>query len=217
MRSKFTAMTVVLAACAVSNAANILTISGPSPFGFFNPQVLVEGWTQTGTFTNVSITMPFEDNSLSGPISGVEGTVYLMNQVGPTATPANELAPPESVSGLTGSFSTVSLFSGLTLGPGTYYVVLFSTNGSPLSMSPEGSSTPVVTAASGVTALPDGLAFTTALFPPASNMSFNPPSSPGNMFINVTGDSSTVPEPGAAWFFGLGLVALVLRRRAVGP
>jgi hypothetical protein len=44
-----------------------------------------------------------------------------------------------------------TLFTGLTLGPGTYYLTFRSTNSNPLSMSMEGSSTPVITTGTGIT------------------------------------------------------------------
>jgi hypothetical protein len=52
---------------------------------------------------------------------------------------------------LTNTFTVRTLFTGLTLGPGTYYLTFRSTNSNPLSMSMEGSSTPVITTGTGIT------------------------------------------------------------------
>ncbi|MEJ2697314.1 MAG: hypothetical protein P8013_11775 [Candidatus Sulfobium sp.] len=176
----------LLVTVGVGHAANVLTITGPQPFGFYNQIVMVEGWSQTVTYSNVSITMPLVDQSVEGPIGGVEGTVYLVNQIGPGTTSANEVAPPVSVSGLTDTFALRTLFSGLTLPPGHYYVVLASTNSSPLSMSPEGSGSPSGTPGVGVTELgSEAESFSPAPYPPATDIT---PSAPGNLFINVTGD-----------------------------
>jgi hypothetical protein len=113
--------------------------------------VLVESWNQAALYNNVTITAPLEDNSNGGPIAGIEGTVYLTNQIGPGTTVANLVAPPVTVSGLTNTFTVRTLFTGLTLGPGTYYLTFRSTNSNPLSMSMEGSSTPVITTGTGIT------------------------------------------------------------------
>jgi len=134
--------------------------------------------------TNVTITAPLEDNSSGGPIAGVEGTVYLTNHIGPGTTVANLVAPPVPISGLTNTFTVRTLFTGLTLGPGTYYLTFRSTNSNPLSMSMEGSSTPTLTFGPGVT---DGGAdgqITPDPFPPATAVTLSPP---GNLFVTVTG------------------------------
>ena len=200
---------VFLATAGVGHAANVLTITGPAPFGFANQIVMVEAWSQSATYTNVSITLPLEDNSVGGPIGGVEGTVYLMNQIGPGTTSANEVVPPVSVSGLTNAFTLRTLFSGLTLPPGNYYVVLASTNSSPLSMSPEGSSTASVTPGTGVTELGTGVqSFSPAPYPPASDLL--PLSAPGNVFITVTGDLVATGAVAVPALDAIGLAVLML-------
>ncbi len=175
----------VLATGGVGHAANILNITGPAPFGFANQIVMVEAWSQPATYSNVSITMPLMDGSLDGPIAGVEGTVYLMNQIGPGTTSANEVAPPVTISGLTGTFAPRMLFSGLTLPPGTYYVVLSSTNSDNLSMSAAGTGASTVTVGTGVSSLGTGAESIAAPYPPATSMAL---SVPGNLLIDVTGD-----------------------------
>jgi len=128
-----------------AQAANVFDVTGPAPFGFFSQEVSVIGWSQATTYTNVSITAPLRDISTGGPIGGVEGVVYLVNQIGPGTTAANNVAPPVSVSSLSATYSPVLLFSGLTLAPGNYYVVFASTNTAPLSMTPAASNLEVVT------------------------------------------------------------------------
>lgn len=180
----------------IATPSTIESITGPKPFAFA-ATVLDQGWNQSITYTDVSITMPLEDYTETGPITGVEGTVYLMSQFGTGTTSADEVAPPVSVSGLTASFAPVLLFSGLTLGPGNYYLVLVPVNGSGFSsMTPEGSSFPVDTLGSGVSDLSNGLApslLPVSAFPPATYVSLSLPS---NFFVSITGDAAPVPEPG---------------------
>lgn len=191
----------------VAHAANVFNITGPTPFGFANQTVLVQAWTHLATYSNVSITMPMEDNSAGGPIGGVEGTVYLMNRIGPGTTTASQVAPPVVISGLTASFTPRLLFSGLTLPPGNYYMVLVSTNSNPLSMSAEGSNPVVVTTGAGILALGSGSSGSPAVYPPASSIPLNPP---GNLFITVTGDVVGVaPIPTLTEWGMIGMVALL--------
>jgi hypothetical protein len=220
MRLRLASIPLLLVLCGTAQAANVFNITGPDPFGFANQIVLVQAWAQGATYSNVSISMPLADLSSGGPIAGVEGTVYLMNLIGPGATPANEVAPPVTISGLTASFTTTSLFSGLTLPPGNYYMVLVSTSTFSLSMSAEGSSDPVVTPGIAVAAGGGGGTTSAAAYPPATIMTLNPP---GNLFIDVQGDLvslgpvlaiPTLDTFGAALLLlGLAGTALVLLRR----
>jgi hypothetical protein len=209
MKNRFAPILAFLVMSGVTQAANVFSITGSSTFGFANQKVLVQAWSQVSIYSNVTITMPLADLSSGGPIGGVEGTVYLMNQIGPGTTSANEVAPPVSISGLTASFTTRTLFSGLTLGAGNYYVVLVPTNTSPLSMSPEAGDSEVVTPGVGVAALGATSSLTPAPYPPATVLPLNPP---GNLFINVDGDlrfsgASSVPALGTV---GLGALLLGL-------
>jgi hypothetical protein len=114
----------------------------------------------------------------------VEGTVYLTNRIGPGTTVANLVAPPVTVSGLTSTFTVRTLFTGLNLGAGPYYLTFRSTNSNPLSMSMEGSSTPVVTVGPGVSDTGGDGQITPDPFPPATAVTLVPP---GNLFVTVTG------------------------------
>jgi hypothetical protein len=148
-------------------------------------------WSQAATYTGVTITMPLEDNTLP-PIGGVEGTVYLTNQIGPGTTSANNVATPVQISGLTGAFVTTSLFSGLTLPPGTYYLTLVPTNTNPMTSSPEGSSGGNINGTTGtsVTSVGGGVPGAVAGFPPASSVTL---STPDNIFVTVTGTLASTP------------------------
>lgn len=75
-------------------------------------------WTQSSTFDNVSITADLYN------LSGVDttGTFYLLDALGPGTTAAVDEIARVSVSSSSAGTATFSLFSGLTLGPGTYYL-----------------------------------------------------------------------------------------------
>lgn len=188
MRKLALVFVFLLAAVAAHAATTIYGVSGPSPFGFANQTVLVEGWYQNALYNNVTITAPLEDNSSGGPIGGVEGTVYLTNSIGPGTTVANLVAPPVTVSGLTNTFTVRTLFTGLTLPPGYYYLTFKSTNSNPLSMSMEGSSTPTVTLGPAASDKGADGQITSDPFPPATAVTLHPP---GNLFVTVTGDLVT--------------------------
>lgn len=205
---------VLLLTAVAAQAATIYDVSGPSPFGFANQTVLVEAWHQNAIYNNVTITAPLEDNSSGGPIGGVEGTVYLTNSIGPGTTVANLVAPPVTISGLTNTFTVRTLFSGLTLPQGTYYLTFKSTNSNPLSMSMEGSSTPTLTLGPGVTDGGGDGQINSDPFPPATAVSLSPP---GNLFVTVTGtlvQNFAIPtfSPSMLIVLGLGLALIGLMK-----
>ncbi|MGE8317766.1 MAG: hypothetical protein ACN6O3_03410 [Comamonas sp.] len=198
-------------------AATLYNVTGPDPFGFVNQHVMPMAWSQTNTYTNVTISAPLADFSNGGPIGGTEGTVYLVNQIGPGTTAANNVAPPVTVSGLTASFATRQLWTGLTLPPGTYYVVFASANNDPMSMSPQGSSNPVYTLGTGVTSANiSGMSTFDSAFPPASQFGGDGDPFPGNLFLTVTGDAGPVPAKTAAAVPLLGTEGLVALGLLVG-
>lgn len=95
---------------------------GPSVNG---DQFESQGWTQTQTYDDVSISIELF-SWLPGNTFNI--TAYLTNEIGPSATfPA---LASTSFSGETPDHTPQSflLFSGLTLGPGVYYLTLSSTD-----------------------------------------------------------------------------------------
>jgi hypothetical protein len=77
-------------------------------------------WTQTNKYLDVKITARL--STFSGLVD--QGTAYLTSRVGPGATEADEVAVASFTFPSTLSGSDVLLFSGLTLGPGTYYLII---------------------------------------------------------------------------------------------
>ena len=135
--------------------------------------------------------MPLADLS-APPIAGAEGTAYLMRQIGVGTTAANEVVAPVSITGLTGVSVTRTLFSGLTLAPGNYYVVLVPTTATPQSMSPFAASTATAAVGAGVTALGTAAPNPIAVYPPATNMAVS--LAENNLIITVTGDAAGVAQ-----------------------
>jgi hypothetical protein len=165
------------------------------PFGADEANAFSVSWTLTQAYTNVSIT---------AQLDGWSGTAYLTTQLGPGTTIGDQLAST--------SFDVGDvLFSGLTLSPGTYFLVITTT---PLtSLSWEASRSPVVSVGSGAAIGDDSYAFG------VQNLGYVPAATFGPGFGNtllyaVAGDASAVPEPGT---FTLGLIALsgvaLLRKR----
>jgi hypothetical protein len=211
MLFRFATIAALLTANVALHAANIFSVTGASLFGLESPPQAL-GWNQTATYTNVSITMPLRDSTAGGPIATLEGTVYLMRQVGPGTTAANEVVAPVQVFGLTASFAPRTLFSGLTLAPGNYYLVFVPTTATPPSMTPAGTGSPTVTPGSGVTDLGSGGSGSSAVFPPATDL--NPDiMTPENFLVTVTGDltaPSAKPAPSSLILLLTGLAGVGL-------
>jgi hypothetical protein len=193
MFHRFAGAALLFTASIALHAANVITTTGTAPFGFTGQPAFIIEWNQTIGYTGVTITMPLVDNTPT-PLSGVEGTVYLTNQLGPGTTTANQIASKQ-ISGLSGTVGTVTLFTGLTLPPGNYYLMLVPTNTNPMSSSPQGASGVNITTTTGtsVTALGAGVPSTVAVFPPDSTVTL----STGNIFFTVTGTlaPSLTPAP----------------------
>jgi hypothetical protein len=171
-------------------------------------QAAESSWMQTGTFSGVNIAAEIDPAGSSSVSHTSTGTAYLMTQVGPGTTPANELAnAPFSVTGTQFNPTLVTLFTGLTLGPGIYYLVL----SAPASQSAgwdiaDIPTTP--TTAPGVTLVDGNLRGPEALYPPSTNFS----NAFGNLLeYSVTGNA--VPEPSTLVLFFAGFAGLAICNR----
>jgi hypothetical protein len=109
------------------SATTIASVGKPDPsfpWGFLvnEQEALSVSWTQANSYTNVSIYAPL-------PTSGANDSnpvyAYLTSRSGSGTTQADEIAR-SLVYFSTAPDPTVQLFSGLTLGPGTYYLTLWS-------------------------------------------------------------------------------------------
>jgi len=171
-------------------------------------------WTQTSTYSNVIITAGLA-NALPNSVPG-QGTVYLTTRMGPGTTVADEIARI-SLSNVPVAGALETLFTGLTLGPNTYYLVAASdTGGSGLGWL-VGNFTSL--AGPGVTLNLSGSVLELthlAAYSPASDFLIAPPGPPLLMF-SVTGNpiSAPVPEPASLILLMAGLLGLgfIIRHR----
>jgi hypothetical protein len=180
-----------------------------------NTNVVAVSWSQTAAFSNVII-----DASLVSSDSGFRGGMaYLMNAIGPGTTPASEVVAPASFTAPVSTDTSVDvpltvLFTGLNLGPGTYYLVLAAPHADvfPSPLGWQDANTPVVTSAAAASI---GFSFialgpSVAPFAPASQFNI---STSATMF-DVSG--VLVPEPSSLTLFGIGTLAaaaVLVRRR----
>lgn len=166
-------------------------------------------WTSTVGFTAVTIVVNVGTLNASTP----NVSAYLMTHIGPGTTTAQQVAATTFVAPTVVNFfnppPATTVFTGLSLPPGTYYLVLSSTSGS---AAWEQNSGAVITG-TGVTFAGDHSAVP-ASFPPASSFSAN-----AQIFaVQVTGTPAVLPSTPAPpslllTLSGLAAAGLVLARK----
>jgi hypothetical protein len=169
-------------------------------------------WTQTGSYTNVAISAFL---SAFGGNGGGTGTIYLTDQIGLGTTTANEIAET-TVSGLASAPATAtSLFSGLDLGPGTYYLITASNLGGNGLAWNEYSGNAAISGISGTNNF-DEFGSGEAGYPPSSFLFTD---GTHEFDFSVTGDiAAATPEPSSFILLGTGLLGIVqmTRRKCFG-
>lgn len=171
--------------------------------------------TQWALYSSWFTPSDFQNVSISADVVG-SGTAYLTTAVGPGAIPSDLVA--------TSSFSNstlgdATLFTGLSLSNGTYYLVLTGPPVGPDGQTPDWavSYSPSIATAAGVILGIDARSNLLAFDP-----SF-PPDSPfhddnlyggftGNYLFEVSGDSTAVPELEPWMMMSSGIVIVLLRR-----
>jgi len=171
-----------------------------------NSAFLAVSWTQTGTFDDVKIQAPLESDTPNF----ATGTAYLSNKLGSGAGNGNVLDTFSISTNNNDPSTLITLFTGLTLGPGTYFLSI-QESGS-LFWIDAGSA--VKTLASGVTQGSDFNSSGTIGAPPISTSfvdvtTFQP-------LFEVSGvpvTSTATPEPSTIVFLVGGLGSIVFGRR----
>ncbi|MFN7933101.1 MAG: PEP-CTERM sorting domain-containing protein [Bryobacteraceae bacterium] len=200
-------LSLLCATAALAFPGTVISVSS-------SPNVFLGGigavsWTQSGSFNNVEVTAQMSNQSGVG--QSLSFHAYLTDAIGATATVADEIASL-GFSLAPGLNQTVNLFSGLTLGPGTYFLVISPDAGvSGIAGWAAINSAPTVTLGSGVTRNADrGSSGAIASYPPSTVI---PLLTGGSLLYDVTTVDSAVPEPATTALIGAGLAILASYRR----
>jgi hypothetical protein len=184
-------------------ATEIYSVTGPNSGISYSVDAIdyvAISWTQTSTYTNVSIS--------AGLAGSGSGDAFLMTSIGLGTTTASQIATSPIV--FPGSPTVVGIFSGLTLSPGTYYL-LFS---GAVTNQPSGwevTFSPTIVLDSGVTRAV-GTYFTDlppVPYPPNSTYTYFPHDDAGYSLIDVSGTLLPIPEPGTWPIVGAALTSLM--------
>lgn len=205
-----TLFSLLLAVAATTNAAAIISVSAPNPSVAAGSAVNAASWTQTGSYSNVSVAAVL--SNFSGVGAGLAMHAYLTNQIGAGTTVANEIASTAFTLS-PGNAQNVTLFNNLTLGTGTYFLVLLLDNGT-TAQGGWAADVPTVVTDSGVTHGADRFATTAAGYAPATVMSTS--TAGQRLLFDVTSNDVSVPEPAAVGIVSLALVLILgrtIRRR----
>jgi hypothetical protein len=172
-------------------------------------------WTQPQAYDNISISVPL----LWTDITSFDINAYLTTSTGPGTSP-----PPLASSSFsaTGSSTPIdaTLFSGLTLDAGTYYLTLYGADPTgPIWVGVQPTdSTLSITTAPGVTisnAYQTNGSILDAVYAPASSFFLNGDLiSTGTSYQDVTITGAVVPEPGPTWPLtaGAGIILLFSKK-----
>lgn len=203
----------------VTSASNSRAGYSVSRNPVFGSQLLASSWISEDAWADVSIAAVLSSNAVLGQPPGNAGTAWLMTRIGPGTTALDQVAMSEF------SFppapQPVSLFSNLTLGPGTYYLVVSAAPGFNEGIWQEAYgcndcivTPPVIQTAARVTRNPDFIAHAeyTFAYGPAGDFELDK-GLRGDPFVKytVTGTLLTeIPEPGSYSSVCVGMAVLIL-------
>lgn len=179
---------VLLGLAWAAGASTIIDVESSSGVPNTNTITAYASWSQTTTYQNVSVSAQLASES-----GTATGTAFLTTQVGTGATSAQEVpgtgAAAISISNTVAA--PVTLFSGLTLGPGTYYLVIYIPEDSTLEWLYNSSDAVTVTTGTNVTNNGGSEDFPiNTTYPPASTFSFTK-----DLLYTVTGSASVGSVP----------------------
>ena len=216
--SVFSVLIVFFGLSLAAQATTLIDVSCPGgPVGcgwsFYGYTVVkASGFSLAGAFSNVAIEADLDP----GGLNIVAGHAFLTTQIGPGTSASNQVA--DSIFSTVNPSGLTTLFSGLTLGAGNYYLVLakdqLSSGGDYLSSWLFGNPG-VVNIASGTTylgSLYSSDADVSHVYAPASDFSNMVDISTGGPFNHLFRVSSSaltpVPEPTTMLLLGSGLIGL---------
>ncbi|MBI4906953.1 MAG: hypothetical protein HY820_25220 [Acidobacteria bacterium] len=211
-----------------TQAATMVSSTSPGPSAYMAlggsfERIVVQPWTQLETYANVQIAA---EVFITDGTSPHVGSAWLTNSVGAGATNANVIATADFTFPVAATSSAAVpmtvMFGGLTLGPGTYYLILTGDTVNANARGWRANAAATVVTANGITTekqrFADNLGFgvLNTGFVPAST--FVEPSSNALLLFTVTGDLANVPEPSGMAMVGLVGLLLVgfVRRVAAG-
>jgi hypothetical protein len=206
-----------------ATAAPILVVNGPNDnTTTFSNLInnLGVGFTTTTDLVNVSLDFTVVSFNTSATI---DVNAFLTTQVGPGTTAAHEVASSSTqfstaASGLLPpyTFTTATLFSGLSLSAGSYFLTVQPVSGTAFWVSSPSSS--AVITASGASLTSSFLsAFADQAYFPANTFGGVGDVSGPHLWFSVSGDLAStgdaVPEPATLALLGSGLAAVAAARR----
>lgn len=201
---------LAIAPLAFADSITIVGVSAPTVgdgVGIADVEFLQTSWSQTGSYTGVDISALLFGDIVNGSYLPTIGQAFL--------TSSALSAPLEQTFTFPDPFigpSNVSLFSGLSLPAGTYFLTFAST-------SPFGGAVVSTLETSPNITLDHGVALGIGQFANFSNVnSANPPESmfipinpPANFFFQVTGTPVVTPEPSSVVFMATAVAGLLFR------
>ena len=184
-------------------ADNIISATGPVS-GYTGAAGISVGWTDFTALRDVTITAPLANGNTSGT---APGTAFLTTSIGPGTTLTDVVAKANIVISCALCTEDVVLFSGLDLGPGSYWLTL-SAPAPPTSFL-NWAASDTISVTTSLTTTYSGFTYLTDIygsFPPGSPLMFPPVFPPLGYEFSVT----STPEPSESAVICLGLTILVL-------
>ena len=203
---------LALVIAASANGATLMEVAPGGPFAFSGPPIGFKaaqavGFSLDKAYTNITI-----EAAIGGTAAFPAGQAYLTTAIGPAATQSNELhstAVNYPVANI-GSLPLMTIFSGLSLGAGDYFLVFETPQTTASNIAGWGLGNAVSTA-NGITFLGSFGRVPSAAYAPSS--SFGQVTDTHHRF-RVTGDAA-VPEPATLALTGFALLTIgFIRRRS---